>query len=66
MTGREIYQRICEQPDIDAAVSRLPCGHLATLAEYLAKLRPAGGVPSQVWGVVSAKLTAKPEGKKRR
>lgn len=54
--GREIYRAICEDESLDAAVSRLSREDLAEVAEYLADLSPAGGVPSQVWGAVSARL----------
>jgi hypothetical protein len=54
--GREIYRTLCEDESLDAAVSRLSREDLAEVAEYLADLSPAGGVPSQVWGAVSARL----------
>jgi hypothetical protein len=55
--GREIYRKVCEAESLDAAVSQLTREELAELAEYLSDLRPAGGVPSQVWGMVSAALS---------
>jgi len=64
MSGREIYQELCEAASLDAAVSRLSRDDLAAVAEYLADLRPAGGVPSQVWGAVSAALVK--DGKRRK
>ena len=67
-TGREIYRELCEARGLDAAVSLLSRDDLAEVAEYLADLAPAGGVPSQVWGAVSAAITAgaKPKRKAKR
>ena len=55
--GRQLYQHVCEAESLDAAVSRLTREELAEVAEYLSDLRPAGGVPSQVFGMVSAALS---------
>lgn len=54
--GRDLYREICEAENLDAAVSRLSRDELAEVAEYLADLTPAGGIPSQVWGLVCARL----------
>jgi hypothetical protein len=57
--GRDIYRAICEAANLDAAVSLLSRDDLAEVAEYLSDLSPAGGVPSQVWGMVSARLAGR-------
>lgn len=57
MSGEAIYHELCEASDLDAAVSRLNRDELAEVAEYLSGLEPRGGVPSQVFGVVTAKLS---------
>ena len=66
MTGRDLYRRICEGENLDAEVSRLTRDDLAEVAEFLADLQPAGGVPSQVWGLVSARLIPQSEKKPRK
>lgn len=58
MSGSEIYAEICAASNLDAAVSRLTRGELAELAVHLSGLRPTGGVPAQVFGMVSARLDA--------
>lgn len=65
-TGREIYRELCEARALDAAVAQLSRDALAEVAEYLADLAPAGGVPSQVWGVVSARISAGAKRKPRK
>lgn len=64
--GRDLYREICEAENLDAAVSRLSRDELAEVAEYLADLGPAGGVPSQVWGLVCARLAPPKQRKKSR
>jgi hypothetical protein len=66
MSGEAIYREICQASDLDAAVSRLDRDALAEVAEYLSGLEPRGGVPSQVFGVVSAKLSKGAKLKARR
>lgn len=56
---REIYRKLCESNNLDAAVSRLSCDDLAAVAQYIAKLKPSGGLPSQVWGSVQQALDSK-------
>ena len=65
MTGEAIYMALCGASDLDQAVSRLDREELAEVAEYISNLRPRGGVPSQVFGVVSAKLSKNSKRKKR-
>lgn len=64
--GRAIYQQLCEAKSLDAAVSRLSRDQLAEVAAFLGELKPAGGVPAQVWGAVSARLAPVPKPKARR
>lgn len=59
MTGQTIYMRLCGASDLDAAVSQLSREDLAAVAEYISEMEPAGGVPAQVFGVVTAKLQGK-------
>ena len=66
MSGREIYHRICEAASIDAEVSRMSRAELAEVAEYLADIDPTGGVPSQIWGAVSARLSPRRSRKTQR
>ena len=66
MTGRELYRKICEAGNLDGEVSRLTRDELAAVTEFLADLQPAGGVPSQVWGMVSARLVPQAERKQQR
>jgi hypothetical protein len=47
---------LCESRNLDAAVARVPREALAELAEYLSGLRPTGGIPAQIFGMVSARL----------
>ena len=56
MSGEQIYNSLCKASDLDAAVSRLSREDLATVAEYISDQEPFGGVPAQVFGVVTAKL----------
>lgn len=65
MKPRVIYQTLCEASNLDAAVAALAAEELSSVAQYLSKLKPTGGVPAQVWGMVSARLgsMAKPERK---
>lgn len=58
MSGRKIYQQICEAPDLAAAVSRLSCEELAAAAQYVATLK-GRGISAQVWGVIQDALTEK-------
>lgn len=56
MSGSRVFQRICKSASLDAAVARLSAAELAEVAEYLSGLGAAGGVPAQVFGMVSARL----------
>ena len=60
MSGEAIYHSICAATNLDAAVSRLSRGELAEAAQYLSGLKPTGGVPAQIFGMVSARLSAPP------
>lgn len=56
MKPRAIYQKLCEASNLDAAVALLTGEELTAVAEYIAKLKRGGGVPAQIFGVISAKL----------
>lgn len=56
MSGEEIYHSLCQARSLDAAVSRLSREDLAAVATHLSSLHPSGGVPAQVWGMISARL----------
>lgn len=58
MNGEQIYHQLCKARSLDAAVSRLSRKDLAEVAAHLSALHPSGGVPAQVWGMVSARLSA--------
>ncbi|MBK1884115.1 hypothetical protein JIN85_16970 [Luteolibacter pohnpeiensis] len=66
MSGRSLYKQVCEASNLDAAVSQLNRDELAELAEYISKLKPRGGVPAQVSGMVAARISdsAKPKARK--
>lgn len=59
MKGAKIFQRICKCASLDNAVSALTDAELSAVAEYLSDLRPTGGIPAQVFGMVSARLSGK-------
>ena len=56
--GEAIYQRLCRARNLDAAVSRLSCEELAEVALTLSGMSPTGGVPAQIFGMISARLAA--------
>ncbi|MEO5713003.1 MAG: hypothetical protein ABIT37_05905 [Luteolibacter sp.] len=56
MKPRALYQRLCEATNLDAAVKALSPDELTKVAEYLAALKPSGGLPAQVWGVIQQAL----------
>ena len=56
MNPREIYQRLSEAANLDAAVAALSPSALTGVAAYISGLPRGGGVPAQIFGVVSAKL----------
>lgn len=56
MKPRAIYQKLCEASDLDKAVKDLSPAELTKVAEYVAGLRPRGGLPAQVWGVIQQAL----------
>lgn len=58
MSGREIYHLVCADTNLDAAVSRLSREDLAEAAQYLSDIGPTGGVPAQIFGMISARLSA--------
>lgn len=60
MSPREIYQSLCEASNLDAAVLALTNEQLTAAAQYVAGLKPRGGLPAQVWGVISKALDAAP------
>jgi hypothetical protein len=66
MNGEKIYRRICDADSIDAAVARLSRDALAAVAEHLAAMGAKGGIPAQIWGVVSARLSAPSPAPKRK
>jgi hypothetical protein len=55
-SGASIYRALCEAGNLDTAVEALSPEDLTAVAEYLAKRPRRGGVPAQVWGLVSSKL----------
>ena len=57
-TGRDIYLKLCEAPDLRAAVNALKIEDLTAVAEYLAKGKRRG-ISAQVWGEVQQVLTEK-------
>lgn len=59
MTGAKIFQRICKSASLDKAVAALTAAELSAVAEYLSDLKPTGGIPAQVFGMVSARLGGK-------
>ena len=65
MSARTIYQGLCEASNLDGAVKALPVTDLTAVAKYLSDLRPTGGVPAQVWGMVSARLSAEAKPNRR-
>ena len=64
--GETIYQRICRSGNLDSAVSKLEAGELTELAEYLAGMGVKGGIPAQVMGMVSARLSEPAAGNSKR
>lgn len=56
MSAAKLYQRVCKAASLDAAVAKLSEGELTDLAEYLSGLEPTGGIPAQVFGMVTARL----------
>ena len=54
----ELYRALCRASNLDAAVARLSRERLADVAQYVSGLRPTGGVPAQIFGMISARLTA--------
>ena len=57
MSGRDIYHNLCAATNLDAAVSLLSREDLAEAAQYLSELKPTGGVPAQIFGMISARLS---------
>lgn len=57
-TGRSIYLKLCEAPDLAAAAAQLSCDDLAEAARYVARLR-GKGISAQVWGVIQDALSEK-------
>lgn len=55
--GKEIYQRLCSAGHLDTAVEDLTAEELTAVSEYLATINKRGGVPAQIWGLVSARLS---------
>lgn len=55
---RELYRMLCEASNLDAAVGELSVRELTQVAEYITRLKGDGGLPAQVWGVVSQALNA--------
>lgn len=56
-TGKGIYQELCSAGNLDTAVQALASEEVTAVAEYLSKLKRRGGIPAQVWGLVSARLS---------
>ncbi len=56
MKPRALYQRLCETSNLDAAVKLLTADELTKVAAYVAGLKPSGGLPAQVWGVIQQAL----------
>jgi hypothetical protein len=63
MKPRAIYQKLCEACNLDAAVDALTGEELTAVAAYIAGLKRGGGVPAQIFGVISAKLATIPSAK---
>jgi hypothetical protein len=63
--GESLYQGLCRARSLDAAVARMGREDLAEVAVYLSGIKPTGGVPAQIMGMVSARL-GETEPKKRR
>jgi hypothetical protein len=53
MSGRAIYQRLTEAPDLTEEARRLSPAELTEVSVYISKLK-GGGISAQVFGVVSA------------
>lgn len=60
MSGSKLFQRVCKAKSLDEAVRSLSQADLGELAEYLSELKPEGGIPSQVFGMVTAALGKAP------
>jgi hypothetical protein len=54
--GQSIYARLTEAANLDEAVAALTPSELTAVAEYISGLDPQGGIPSQIFGHVSAHL----------
>ena len=65
MSGEAIYHHLCKARSLDAAVTRLSREDLAAVATHLSGLHPSGGVPAQVWGMVSSRMEVADKPKRR-
>lgn len=57
-SGKAIYQDLCAAGNLDTAVQDLASEDVTSVAEYLSGLKKRGGIPAQVWGLVSTRLSA--------
>lgn len=50
--GKEIFQAVCNAPDLRAALTELPPKHWARLYSYLLRCYDENGVTGQVLGIM--------------
>ncbi len=58
MSGKRAFEVLCKAASLDSAVEKLTEAELLNLAEYLSELKPEGGIPAQVFGMVTARLNS--------
>lgn len=58
MSVSRLYSKICKAASLDAAIENLSDAELTELAEYLSNMKPKGGIPAQVFGMVTARLNS--------
>lgn len=58
MSVARLYSTICKAASLDTAIANLTDAELVELAEYLSNMKPKGGIPAQVFGMVTARLNS--------